>query len=205
MMSNAAEWEIIQKASQGGPAQLDKVLAQHRDRLRRMVQIRLDARVQQRVDPSDVIQETYMEASRRIEEYLNDPSVPFFVWLRFLTIQKLTHLHRQHLGVKARDANREVSLYRGPMPQATSAAIAAHLIGQLTSPSQAAMKAEMKIQLQQALSNMDEVDREVLSLRHFEQLSQKETAQVLGISEKAAGARHIRALAKLRKVLKPES
>ena len=149
-----------------------------------------------------MIQETYLEASRRIGEYLEDPSVPIYVWLRFLTMQKLALVHRQHLEVKARDANREVSLLAGPLPQPTSAVIAAHLVGQLTTPSQAAIKSEQKRQLEHALNDMDEIDREVLCLRHFEHLSQKETAQVLGTSEKAAGARHLRALARLRQALK---
>ncbi len=197
----SVEWEAIVQASQGGQAELNALLSQYRDRLLRMVKMRLDNRVQGRVDASDVIQESYIEAGRRIEEYLNDPSVPFFIWLRYLTLQKLTLAHRQHLGVKARDANREVSLYRGPSPAATSAALAAQLIGQLSTPSQAAVKAETKTRLQEALNNMDEIDREVLALRHFEQLSQKETAMVLNIGQKAAGARHLRTLARLKKIL----
>lgn len=201
MTDHASEWDEIQRASRAGPAQLDEVLERHRDRLRRLVRLRIDDRIRARVDPSDVIQEAYAEACRRIDEYLQDPSVPFFIWLRFLTIQKVAHLHRQHLGVQARDANREITLQGGALPAATSAALAAQLIGQLTSPSQAAMKAEMKHRLEQALNGMQEMDREVLALRHFEQLSQKETAQVLGISEKAAGARHLRALQRLKKVL----
>lgn len=200
----SVEWETILQASQGGQAQLNELLSQYRNRLLRMVKMRLDGRVQGRVDASDVIQETYIEAGRRIEEYLNDPAVPFFIWLRYLTLQKLTLAHRQHLGVKARDASREVSLYRGPLPAATSAALAAQLIGQLSTPSQAAVKAETKAQLQEALNSMDEIDREVLALRHFEQLSQKETAMILNIGEKAAGARHLRALARLKKIIQPD-
>ena len=138
-----------------------------------------------------------MEACRRIEEYLKDPAVPFFVWLRFLTLQTLALAHRKHLKVKARDAGREVSLYRGPLPAATSAALAAQLVGQLTTASQAAMKAEMKLRLQEALNSMDQIDREVLALRHFEQLSNAEAAHELGIGESAASKRYVRALERL--------
>ena len=199
-----AEWQQIHESSQDGPARLVELMDRHRERLRRMVTLRLDTRVQSRVDASDVIQEAYIEACDRIQEYLSDPAVPFFVWLRFLTMQRLSLLHRKHLGVKARNAARDISIYQGALPAATSAAIAAQLLGQLTSPSNAALRAEASLQLQQALNDMNEIDREVLLLRHFEQLSQKETAQVLGIGEKAAGARHLRALTRLKKVLNIE-
>jgi len=183
------------------PSELNKMLAANRDRLRRLVALRIDQRVQGRIDASDVVQEMFVEASRRIEEYNKDTDVPFFVWLRFLAIQKLAELHRRHLGVKARDAAREISLYRGPLPAATSAAIASRLVGKITSPSEAAIKAESKAALEDALAAMDQPDREILCLRHFEQLSQRETAEVLGIKEKTAGSRHVRALAKLRKAM----
>ena len=119
----------------------------------------------------------------------------------FLTGQKLTLVHRQHLGVQARDAGREVSLYRGALPEASSAALAAHLLGRLTTPSQDAVKAEMKLSIQEALNSMDTIDREVLTLRHFEQLTNAETALVLGIKESTACNRYMRALERLRGTL----
>lgn len=192
------------EASQGDQCALDELLERYRERLGRLVKLRLDDRVRGRIDASDVIQETYVEASQRLNEYLREPTVPFFVWLRFLTIQKLTLLHRRHLGVQARDAGREVAMHSGPMPAGASAALAAQLVGQLTSPSSAAMKAEMKIRLQDALNAMDPIDREVLVLRHFEQLGNGEIAHVLGLSESAACNRYVRALEKLRKQLEPE-
>ena len=166
-----------------------------------MIKLRLDRRLQGRVDPSDVIQEVYLEVSRQIGDYLRDPAMPFFLWLRFLVAQRLQEQHRRHLGAQARDATREVSLYRGPMPEATSAALAAQLIGRRTSPSQAAIKAELKIRLQEALNSMEDLDREVLALRHFEQLTNAETARVLGIKESTACNRYIRALERLKKIL----
>jgi RNA polymerase sigma-70 factor (ECF subfamily) len=157
--------------------------------------------VQGRVDPSDVIQEAYLEICQKLAEYLRDPQMPFFLWLRLLTGQKLALAHRQHLGVHARNAGREVSLYRGALPEASSAALAAQLMGKLTSPSQAAQKAELKLRVQEALNGMDAIDREVLTLRHFEHLSNSETALVLGISEPAACNRYVRALERLRGIL----
>ena len=127
--------------------------------------------------------------------------MPFFLWLRGIVGNKLLELHRFHLGTQMRDAGREVSLYRGTMPEASSAALAAQLLGHATRPSEAAIRAEVKIRLQEALNAMDPIDREVLALRHFEQLSPAETAQVLGIKEKAAGMRYLRALKRLKDIL----
>ena len=195
------ELELIRRAGEGDTAGLEGLLERYRPRLRRMIRLRLDRRLQGRVDPSDVIQEAYVEVSRGLAAYLRDPSLPFFLWLRLVTGQKLALAHRRHLGAQARDAGREVSLYRGALPEATSAALAAQLIGKQTSPSQAAARAELKIRLQEALNSMDELDREVLALRHFEHLTNTEAARVLAISETAACNRYVRALERLKKIL----
>ena len=180
---------------------LGELFAQHRDRLRRMVRLRMDRRLQGRVDASDVMQEAYLEASARYADYLREPSMPFYLWLRFITGQKLLVLHRRHLGAQARDVGREVSLYHGALPEATSAALAAQLVGRRTSPSQAAVRAEMRIRVQEAINMMDPIDREVLALRHFEQLTNAETAQSLEIEESAASKRYVRALKRLKEIL----
>jgi RNA polymerase sigma-70 factor (ECF subfamily) len=187
--------------AQPGPEELAESFALHREQLRRMVYLRLDRRLQSRVDPSDVLQEAFLEASARYGDYCEKPVMPLFVWLRFLVGQRLLIMHRQHLGVKARDAGRDVSLYQGALPTATSESLAAQLLGDLTSPSEAATRAELQVRLQVALNGMDAIDREVLALRHFEQLSNKETAQVLGIQERTASNRYIRALRRLREIL----
>jgi RNA polymerase sigma-70 factor (ECF subfamily) len=177
------------------------LLTRHEERLRRMVAYRMDRRMQGRIDPQDVIQDAYLEASEHRAEFLRRPASSFFLWLRGIVGNKLLELHRHHLGTQMRDAGREVSLYRGNMPEASSAALAAQLLGHATRPSEAAIRAEVKVQLQEALNSMDPLDREVLVLRHFEQLSPAETAQVLGIKEKAAGMRYLRALKRLKDVL----
>jgi RNA polymerase sigma-70 factor (ECF subfamily) len=166
-----------------------------------MVALRLDRRLQGRVSPSDVIQEAQLEAAERLAEYLRNPTMPFFLWLRLITGQRILALHRRHLGAQMRAAGREVSMDRPYLPQATSAALAARLLGRATSPSAAAIRAEMKARLQEALDCMDPIDREVLTLRHFEQLSTAETAQELRITEEAAKKRHIRALKRLKEIL----
>jgi RNA polymerase sigma-70 factor, ECF subfamily len=193
--------ELLRQAAVGDAQALGDLFDRHRDRLRRMVQTRLDRRLRGRVDPSDVLQEAYLEFARSLADYQRNPAVPFFLWLRFLTGMKLQALHRHHLGTKARDAGREVSLHRGAGPSASSASLAAQLLGRLTTPSQAAVRAELRARVREALDEMEPLDREVLSLRHFEQLSNAETAQVLGIGETAASNRFVRALKRLRKVL----
>ena len=123
MTSEATDINRLREASQAGDGGvLGELLGQYRERLRQMVRLRMDRRLRGRVDPSDVIQEAYFEASRRMAEYLDNPALPFFLWLRFLTGQQLATAHRRHLGIQARDAGREVSRYKGALPEATSAA-----------------------------------------------------------------------------------
>jgi RNA polymerase sigma-70 factor (ECF subfamily) len=190
-----------QPAPDSDPEQFGALLEQYRPRLRRMVALRLDPRLHGRIDPSDVIQDTYLEASARRAEYLQKPTMPCFLWLRFLAGQKLVTLHRHHLGRQMRDAAREVSLYRGQLPEASSAVLAAQLLGREARPSEAAIRAEMKLRLEEALNSMDPPDREILALRHFEQLSLEESAQVLGLTESGACRRHLRALKRLKDIL----
>jgi RNA polymerase sigma-70 factor (ECF subfamily) len=192
---------LVERAARGDRQAWGRLLDQHRDRLRRMVALRLDHRVQGRVDASDVIQEAYLDASNRLADYVKNPEMPFFLWLRSLVGQRILDQHRRHLGAQARDAGREVSLYRGAMPETTTAALAARLLGRQTSPSQAAIRAERKIRLQEALNSMDPLDREVLVLRHYEQLSNGEAALVLGLDKSAASKRYARALIRLKDIL----
>jgi RNA polymerase sigma-70 factor (ECF subfamily) len=193
---------LLRRAAEGHRESWGALLERHGARLRRMVALRLDPRLQGRIAASDVIQETYLEASARLAEYVRDPGMPFFLWLRFLAGQKLVTLHRKHLGTRMRDAGREVSLYRGRLPETTSAALAARLLGHDPRPSEAAARAELKVRLQEALNSLDPIDREVLALRHFEQLSWAETSQTLGTTEGAASKRYVRALTRLKAVLR---
>jgi RNA polymerase sigma-70 factor (ECF subfamily) len=166
-----------------------------------MIGFRLDPRLRGRIDSSDVLQEVCLEAWQSLGAYVQQPDTPFFLWLRTVANHKLVDLHRHHLGAQMRDARREVSLDHPGSAGATSAALAAQLLGHLTRPSEAAVRAETKLRLQTALNSMDPIDRETLALRHFEQLSVAEAARVLGINEKAAGMRYVRALRRLREIL----
>jgi RNA polymerase sigma-70 factor, ECF subfamily len=193
--------ELLRRVQCGDERALIALFTRYRDRLRRMVRLRLDRRLQGRLDPSDVLQEAYLDVARRADEYIANRSIPVFLWLRLITGQRLAALHRQHLGAQMRDAGQEVSLHRGALPHATSASLAALLLGRFTSPTQAAQRAEMQIRLQEVINAMDPIDREVLTLRHFEELSNVETAQVLGIQKAAASNRYLRALKRLKDTL----
>jgi RNA polymerase sigma-70 factor, ECF subfamily len=190
--------QLIDRVRAGDVDALNAVFTRHRERLRRMVDIRMDRRLQARIDASDVLQEAHLEVVQRLDEYIRDPKLPLFLWLRLVVGQRLMTLHRRHLGAQLRDAGREVSLFREALPAASSAALAAQLLGKFTSPTQAAMRAERMLRLQEALNALDPIDREVLSLRHFEELTRVEAAQVLGITEAATAKRYVRALKRLR-------
>lgn len=189
-----------QAGNDAGIGDLGHLFVEHGQRLRRMVRVRMDPRLCGRIDPSDVIQETYMEAHRRKDE-LARSSMPPFLWLRRLAGQKLVDLHRFHLGAQRRSAGREVSLFRGPLPEATSASIAAQLLGRLTSASDAAMRDEIRARVEQALAELGVLDREVLALRHFDGLTNAETALELGVSPNAASNRYVRALRRVKELL----
>lgn len=186
--------EAREQALRGGDdAALGPLFAVHHERLQRMVHYRLDPRLVGRLDPEDVLQETFLEAEKRLQAFRDDDK-PFFVWIRLITQQTMIDLHRKHLGAKMRSAGREV----GPPPSGT---MSAFFVGRATSPSNAVMREEARRKIEQALESMDEIDREVLLLRHFEELSNKETAAVLGIQENAASNRYVRALGRLKGLL----
>jgi RNA polymerase sigma-70 factor (ECF subfamily) len=195
------EAELLRRAKAGDQQALATLFAGYRDRLRKMVRLRLDRRLSSRIDTSDVLQDAYLDVARRFPEYAAAPAVPFYLWLRTLTGQRLVSLHRHHLGAEMRDAGREVSLYRDALPAASSASLAQQLLAGLTSPTQAAIRAEMQLRLQEALNSMDPIDREVVVLRHFEELSNVEAAEVLGIETAAASKRYIRAIRRLKAIL----
>jgi RNA polymerase sigma-70 factor (ECF subfamily) len=193
--------DLVARVAAGDREAIVELMARYRARLRRMVALRLDPRLQGRVDASDVIQEGYLDALKRLDEYIRDPSVSFYIWLRFLVGQRVAECHRRYLSRPGRDVGREVSIYRGALPGVSSGVLAARLLGKLTSPSRAAVRAERKLQLQEALNRMDPIDREVLVLRHYEQMSNVDAAAALGLGKAAASKRYTRALERLEEIL----
>src|SRR5215467_13890347 len=190
--------QLLVQAATGDQTALAQLFSRYRKRLKQMVRLRLNRQLQGRIDDSDIVQEAYLEAAQRLPDYLANRPVPFFLWLRYITGEKLIDAHRRHLGAQMRDAAQEVSLHRGPMPAASSGSLAAQLLGRLTSPSQAAIKAETRLRVQEVLNSMDPIDREVLALRHFEQLNNAEVAATLGLNESTASSRYLRALMRLK-------
>ena len=198
--TNSTESSEIALLRDGGEDALAELFSCYRSRLERIVDFRLDARLQGRVDTSDVLQEACIEAARRLNEYLASPNVSLFVWFRQITWQTLLGIHRRHLGQK-RNAGQEVSLHRHDSGGTTSLALAQQLDGGLTSPSQVAIREERWTQLREALDGMDEIDREIIALRHFEQLGNGEVAEILNIKQTTASNRYVRALKRLREIL----
>jgi RNA polymerase sigma-70 factor (ECF subfamily) len=193
---------VLSRALFGDESGLAALFDGYCEQLRRMIRLPLDRRLSGRVDASDVLQEDYLDVRKRFAGYARDPAaMPLHLWLRLIAGQRLTDVHRYHLGSQMRDTGQEVSLHRGPFPQASSIALAAQLLAKMTSASQAAIRAEHKLIVQEALNGMDPDDREVLALRHFEHLSNDETALVLGLSKSAASNRYIRALRCLKEIL----
>jgi len=183
------------------PVAIEEVFEAYRDKLSRTVALRLDPRVLSKADGEDVLQDVFMEASRRYGAYLNQPTVPVFVWLRQLAIQAVIDTHRRYLGAQMRAVTSEVPLYQAGTG---SAMLAVQLADSLTSPSQHAVREETLLEIQAALAQLSETDREVLVLRHLEDLSNNEVAEVLGIDKYAASKRYLRALERLRAVLPME-
>ena len=193
----------LERRLRSGDAQtLAELFSRERERLWRVIHFRMAEPLRGRLEPDDVLQEAYLAASQRLKHYAESPASTPFIWLRMIVNQTLTDLHRQHLGAQKRDAGREVSIDGAPAyTQATSASVAIQLAGVFTSPSGAAARADTMGLIQTAIEQMDPIDQEVLALRHFEELSNSEVAETLGIEQKAASIRYIRALRRLKEIL----
>jgi RNA polymerase sigma-70 factor (ECF subfamily) len=189
---------LVRRATRGEEGALAELFACYSGRLRQMIRLRLDRRLQGRVDPSDVLQEAYIDMAEKLQEYTDRAAIPFFVWLRMVVGERLARTHRHHLGAAMRDATREISLHRGAIPAASTTSLAAELIGEFTPASRAAVRAETKRTLEGILNAMDPIDREVIALRHFEELRNEEVAVVLGLTKFAASKRYVRAMLRLK-------
>ena len=196
------EVAVLRAAGAARSQTLAELFERHRKRLLRMIELRMDPMLKSRIDASDVIQEAYVEISDRVDEYLQNPRMPFFLWIRFITAQKLMRLYRFHVGTQKRSVRKQITRGRPEMPEATSIALVDHILGGGTSPTGAVVRDEQRMQLQGALDSLKPGDREVLVLRHFEMLSNAEAARELGISEDASSKRYIRALERIRNALK---
>ncbi len=194
--------DLLAEMRGGSEEALATVFAHYRERLRRIVRFRLDHRIVGRISDSDVLQETYIAAAQRLEHFCKQTEMPAFLWLRLVVGQQLVDLHRQHLQAEMRDARKEVSLQPNEPSPHTSMAIAAHLVGKMTAVSEIVARAERIERLESTLNQMDDLDREVIALRHFEELSNVETAKVLKIETAAASKRYVRAMTRLAELMR---
>jgi RNA polymerase sigma-70 factor (ECF subfamily) len=187
---------LLEKARRGDHLAVEELLARHRPYLRQLVELRLDPRLRPRVDASDVVQEAQLEAARRLEAYLEDPAMPFRLWLRRLAQDRLVMLRRFHLGASRRSVGREVAL-----PDRSSLLLARSLMNGGSTPSQTCAQQELAARVRRAVARLPAADREILLMRTFEELSYDEVAYLLQVDPAAARKRHGRALLRLHKIL----
>jgi RNA polymerase sigma-70 factor (ECF subfamily) len=196
--------DLLQRAGCGEDDARQGLLALHRDRLRRMVAVRMDRRLVARFDPSDVVQDALAEADQRLNDYLRDRPIAFYPWLRHFAWERLVDLHRRHIQAQRRSVTRE-ECPDADLPDASAAILADRLAGSGTSPSRRLIRAELRDRVQSALTRLGPRDREVLVLRHLEGLSTAEVAAVLGLTPGAVMTRHTRALVRIRALLEDAS
>jgi len=193
--------ELLIRAEGGEPTAVNQLMERHRQSLRQMVQLRMDRVLSQRVDASDIVQDVLLEASQRLLEFIHDARMPFHLWLRQLAKDQLIDTHRRHRLAQRRSLDREQSLVQHATSDHSSLDLAAQLRDQELTPAAAALRKEFQQRFYQALEQLEEDDRELILMRHVEQLTNSDIAQVLGLSQPAAGMRHLRALRRLREIL----
>jgi RNA polymerase sigma-70 factor, ECF subfamily len=192
--------ELVDRASAGDREARQQLLVRHRKRLRQMIAVRMDRRLAARVDPSDVVQEALTDAAQELSDYLRNRPLPFYPWLRHLAWERLIELHRRHLHSQKRSVRREDPDVL-KLPDESAVQLAQRLLAPGSSPSEQLLRKELRSRVQAALAQLSRRDREVLVLRHLEQLNTKETAAVLGITPGAVKMQHLRAVQHLRGLL----
>jgi RNA polymerase sigma-70 factor (ECF subfamily) len=193
--------ELLAGAGKGQTAAVNQLLDRHREALRNMVRARMDQKLERRVDASDVVQDVLLEASQRLDDYIRDPKMPFGLWLRQMAQDRIIDLHRRHRVARRRSIDREQQLGAGAMGDKSSLELVAQLRDPELTPAAASLRKELHERFVEAIDLLEEEDREIILMRHFEQLSNSEAADLLGLSQPAAGMRHLRALRRLREVL----
>ncbi len=194
---------LLERARGGEGAAIEQLLARHREPLRRLIALRLDHALARRVDASDIVQEVLVEVNRRLAEYLANPAMPFHLWLRSIARDRILDAHRRHRVAQRRSLDREQQLRRPVADSSSCQDLAAALVDPELTPGSAVMREEFRQLFETAMEQMDEDDREILQMRHSEQLSNQEAATALRLTEAAAGMRYLRALRRLRAVLAP--
>ena len=193
--------DLLKDVENGDPAAVNRLLDRHREAVRRMVQMRLDQAVARRVDASDVVQDVLLEASQRLSDYIRSPSMPFHLWLRQLAKDRIIDMHRRHRAAQRRSVDREQKISSFASDDQSAADLTALLRDAELTPAASALRKEMEERFVLALDQLDEHDREIVIMRHFEHLGNGEVAEALGLSAPAAGMRYLRAIRRLRELL----
>ncbi|WP_372898316.1 sigma-70 family RNA polymerase sigma factor [Stieleria sp.] len=196
-----AQQQVIELARGGDEAALATLFQMYRKKLKSMVEFRMDVNLRGRVDPSDVIQESYLELAKRLGEFRAKEDMSPFVWMRLVTMERMLNLHRRHVATQKRDARREFSIDHELGLDVTSITLAAGLLGKLSSASGRVVRDEQKAKLHQLLDQMSQDDQEIIALRMFEGVSNGEAAEILGQSPKATSKRFVRAISRLRSAM----
>jgi RNA polymerase sigma-70 factor (ECF subfamily) len=195
--------ELLDQVRHGEAQAVDRLLVRHRDPLRRMIDLRLDPALAGRVDASDIVQDVLLEASRRLADYLKNPAMPFHLWLRHIAQDHIIDAHRRHRLAQRRSLDKEQPLHLGKAGDHSSLDLAAQLFDQELTPASAAIRHELQRRLETAVNALEDDDREIIVMRHFEQMSNQDVAGILGLTEAAASMRYLRALRRLRAGLLP--
>ena len=196
--------ELLDRAKQGEAGADERLLEVHREPLRRMIGLRLDPALAGRVDASDVVQEVMLEVSQRLADYLRNPSMPFHLWVRHIARDHMIDAHRRHRQAQRRSLDREQPIVPAALVDKSSLELAGQFLDREMTPASAAVRRELQKRMEQAVAGLDEDDREIILMRHYEQLSNQEVATALGLTEAAASMRHLRAVRKLRAALQGE-
>lgn len=197
--------DLIRGIEDGDQAAINRLMERHRESVRRMIQMRLDQAVARRVDASDVVQDVLLEASQRMTEYIRNPTMPFHLWLRQLAKDRVIDMHRRHRGAQRRSVDREQVLSNLGSDERSAADLASLLRDTELTPAAATVRREMQQRFLDALAQLEDNDREIILMRHFEHLGNGEVAQALSLSPPAAGMRYLRAIRRLRELLTDES
>jgi RNA polymerase sigma-70 factor, ECF subfamily len=203
MWPNSADTQqLLDLAKNGDRQAVEALLARHRDAVRRMIDLRLDPAIVQRVDASDVVQEVLLEASRRLRDFLQNPVMPFHLWLRHIAKDHIIDAYRKHHQAKKRGVSREQPLARPGWAERSSLDLAGQLIDQEPTPASAAIRRELERRLHAALERLNEDDRDLIFMRHFEQLANQDVAAARCLTEATASMRYLRAIRRLRDLMK---
>jgi RNA polymerase sigma-70 factor (ECF subfamily) len=192
---------LLDRVRQGDEAAVDRLLERHRETLRRLIAARMDRVVQSRVDASDIVQDVMIEANRRLGDYLANPSMPFRLWLRHMARDRLIDAHRRHRMAASRSVDREVSIHESGPRDGVAPEVADQVVDRELTPAAAATWEELQRRFAAAVEKLEEADRQIVLLKHFEHLSTAEAAELLGLSKPAAGMRYLRAMRRLRVLL----